>query len=89
VAQARTLPLLKAGGSAIKSLLPADWPDRVKTTAARAGVPLDQNSDADRADRALEAPKPAKSDNPAPEYKPHDRAEMNRLIDQQRGQDKQ
>jgi membrane protein required for colicin V production len=90
VTQARSLPLLQSGSNAIKSLIPAGWTDQVKSTAARAGVPVDQNSDADNAVRAMAAPKPAaKPEDPAPAYKPHDRAEMNRLIDQQQGQGRQ
>ncbi|HEY5209182.1 MAG TPA: CvpA family protein [Stellaceae bacterium] len=92
VTQARSLPLLQAGANAIESFIPSALRDQVKTTASRSGVGgggavASPGTDAENAVRALVTPKaPAKPENPAPAYRVQDRAEMNRLIDQQQQQ---
>lgn len=84
-------PLLQAGANMLESLIPAKWRDHVKTTtAAREPAKPNAAADADSAVRALTAPKPSdKAANPAPAYRPQDRADMDRLINQQQGQQQQ
>jgi len=85
VAQARTLPLLQSGASMLESLVPAKWREQVRTTA-RTGQTR-ALSDADAAARALASPKPsARPPDSQPDYHQQDREDMDRLINQQQGQ---
>jgi membrane protein required for colicin V production len=80
-------PLLQAGANMLESFIPSRWRDQVKTTVSREPAKSDAASDAESATRALVSPKPAaKPPNPAPTYRPEDRADMDRLINQQQGQ---
>jgi membrane protein required for colicin V production len=81
-------PLLQAGANMLESFVPSKWRERAKTTTARDQPnKSDGTSDADAAARALAAPKPAaKPASPAPAYRQQDRADMDRLINQQQGQ---
>jgi membrane protein required for colicin V production len=82
--QAKSRPLLAAGADMLESVIPAKWREQVEATAGRAPI---QPDNADKAVRALSAPKPpASTDNPTPAYRAQDRADMNRLIDQEQGQ---
>ncbi len=86
VMEARSLPLLQAGANMLESLVPTKWREQVKTTASHEGK-SDSAGDADAATRALASPKPsAKPADPAPTYRQQDRADMDRLINQQQGQ---
>jgi membrane protein required for colicin V production len=80
-------PLLQAGANMLESLIPSKWRDQVKTTASRKD-PSDLRSDgADAAMRALAAPKPSvQPADPTPAYRLRDRADMDRLINQQQGE---
>lgn len=89
VIEARSRPFLEAGANMLESLVPAKWREQAKTTVTRETAPNanTQSSDADAATRALSAPKPSTQQaNPTPSYKPQDRADMDRLINQQQGQ---
>jgi membrane protein required for colicin V production len=85
VSEARSLPLLQAGADAIESFVPEEWRRKAKDTAAQAAGTLDQATAAERA-AALRNPHPANPP-PAPDkppaYKPDDRRDLNRLIQQQ------
>jgi len=84
-------PLLQAGANLLESLIPPKWRDQVKTTtAAREPSKTTTSTDAENAVRALTAPKQSdKPANPNPAYRPQDRADMDRLINQQQGQEQQ
>ena len=85
VMEARTLPLLQAGANMLESLVPAKWREQVKATA-RTGQ-TDTLNDADAAARALMSPRTsAKPADTQPAYRHEDRADMDRLINQQQGQ---
>jgi membrane protein required for colicin V production len=85
--QSHSRPLLQAGANMLEAFIPSKWRDQVKTTATREPAKSDNANDADAATRALAQPKPsAKPANPAPAYKPQDRADMDRLINQQQDQ---
>jgi len=85
VLEARTLPLLQAGANMLESLVPAKWREQVKATA-RTGETRTLNN-ADAAARALVSPKPsAKPAESEPGYRQQDRSDMDRLINQQQGQ---
>jgi membrane protein required for colicin V production len=82
-------PLLAAGADMIESVIPTKWREQVKATAAHAPRPdnTDTTDNAEKAERALSAPKlPAATGNAAPAYRAQDRADMNRLINQEQGQ---
>jgi membrane protein required for colicin V production len=85
-------PLLRAGADMLESIIPAKWREQVKTTTA-GGFDRGEHGDSggnDSALRALTAPKPpAAADNPAPSYRSRDRADMDRLINQQQQQPQQ
>lgn len=86
VTEARSRPFLQAGADILESLVPAKWREQAKTTVAHEPTPAPStpSSAADAAARALSSPKPSTpSANPAPSYKPQDRADMDRLINQQ------
>lgn len=88
VTEARSRPFLQAGANILESLVPAKWREQAKTTVAREAPPAAPSAGADAAARALSSPKPSTQPpaNPAPTYKPQDRADMDRLINQQQGQ---
>jgi membrane protein required for colicin V production len=80
-------PLLAAGADMLESVIPTKWREQVKATAGRAPVQPDTADNAEKAERALSTPKPpAATDNAAPAYRQQDRADMNRLINQEQGQ---
>jgi membrane protein required for colicin V production len=85
VMEARTLPLLQAGANMLESLVPPKWREQVRTTAhiGQSGT----LNDADAAARALVSPKPSTPPpDTQPAYRQQDRADMDRLINQQQGQ---
>jgi membrane protein required for colicin V production len=85
VMEARTLPLLQAGANMLESLVPAKWREQFKATATRTGQ-TGALDDADAAARALMSPKTtAKPADTQPAYRQEDRADMDRLINQQQG----
>jgi membrane protein required for colicin V production len=88
VTEARSRPFLQAGADILESLVPAKWREQAKTTVAHEAPPSTPSAAADAAARALSSPKPSTQPpaNPAPAYKPQDRADMDRLINQQQGQ---
>ncbi len=87
VNEARSRPFLQAGADILESLVPAKWREQAKTTVAREPTPSPSSPSADAAARALSSPKPSTQPvNPAPSYKPQDRADMDRLINQQQQQ---
>jgi membrane protein required for colicin V production len=86
VMEARTLPLLQAGASMLESLVPPKWREQVKATA-HLGETGGMDDAANAAARALVLPKPsAKPAEPQPAYRQQDRSDMDRLINQQQGQ---
>lgn len=86
VMEARTLPLLQAGANMLESLVPPKWRDQVKATA-HLGETGSMDDAANAAARALVSPKPStKPAEAEPAYRQQDRSDMDRLINQQQGQ---
>ena len=86
IKQAKSEPFLAQGAELLRSALPE--PLQMKSTAAvdDAQRALERAKDAQKAMRALSSPvAPAKpGEEPAPSYKPGDRRDMNRLIENAR-----
>jgi len=88
VVHARTLPLLQSAANMLESLVPAKWREQMRATAhpGQTGALNDANAAA----RALVSPR--QSARPAdgqPDYRQQDREDMDRLINQQQGQQQQ
>jgi membrane protein required for colicin V production len=88
IKQAKSEPFLAQGAELLRSALPEPLQLKGATTADDAQRALERAKDAQRAMRALSspvAPSPAKpSEEQAPGYKPGDRRDMNRLIENAR-----
>jgi membrane protein required for colicin V production len=81
VNEARSKWFLEQGAQAIQRLVPQILPQQSKVTAAGAAPGIESTV------KALMSPQPAAKPPPGePDYNPRDRQDMNRLIDQQRGQ---
>ena len=88
IKQAKSEPFLAQGADLLRSALPEPLQLKSATAADDAQRALDRAKDAQKAMRALSspvAPAPAKpSEEQAPSYKPGDRRDMNRLIENAR-----
>ena len=86
--QAKSEPFLAQGAELLRSALPEPLQMRSAAAADDAQRALERTKDAQKAMRALSspvAPSPAKpGEDQAPNYKPGDRREMNRLIENSR-----
>jgi len=85
IADGKTRPFLKAGAEELSLLLPASYRQRMESTLSDARHTADQAGDVNSAiggkPRAPETPP-----HHAPVYSPDTRRDLDRLIDQQRGQ---
>lgn len=86
--QSHSRPLLAAGADMLESVIPTKWREQVKASAGHTPTPAqpDEIDNADKATRALSAPRTPATGNPAPDYRAQDRADMDRLINQEQGQ---
>jgi membrane protein required for colicin V production len=88
IREAKCEPYLAEGADWLRTLLPAGWQLKASSTAQAAQRTFDQAGEAERAMRALEKPAgpgPPSPDQPgAPDYKPADRRDLDRLIENAR-----
>ena len=87
IREAKCEPYLAAGADWLRSLLPVGWPVKASSTAETAQRAIDQAGEAERAMRALENPAeqgPPLQPSGAPEYKPAQRRDLDRLIENAR-----
>jgi membrane protein required for colicin V production len=88
VREAKCQPYLAEGAGWLRTLLPAGWQLKAPSTDEAVQRAIDQADEAERAMRALEKPAgpgPPAPDQPgAPEYKPADRRDLDRLIENAR-----